>query len=48
MKTEWFCPKCKLILTFDIDVAEQDFRCKCGHRQLLPVRKEEKSNASNK
>ena len=42
MKTKWQCPKCKTVMTFDVDVSEQDFKCShCGNRYLVPVKKKE-------
>lgn len=42
MRTQWQCPKCKIVMTFETDVAEEDFKCShCGNRHLMPVKKNE-------
>ena len=49
MKTKWHCSKCKTVMTFDVDVAEQEFMCShCGNRWLLPVVKEEEEEGGTK
>lgn len=42
MITKWQCPKCKMIMNFDVEVAEQDFKCShCGNRYLIPIENKE-------